>query len=259
MFEEPENLVSACPGNDPFGVVLNVLDQALLIVTHAEEVVLLFHELDGAFAVRTEVLGPNLPLRPVSFFLDAVPAAVHVVVDLSLGPEPLENRADDADVLRLGRPDEAIERDVQVFPGCLEGLRHLVGEFDRSHVPLGRGLLHLLAVLVGPRQKADLGAGLPIVPGQRVGEHGCIGVPKMGIARSVVDRGREISTVHVGVVGGVAETSLLSSSRDTVRRSPSAERSVTVSCKISTLTTFSSPKDVRRILPSLGNRRRAST
>ena len=114
--------------------------------------------------------------------MDAVPATVDVVVDLSPLPETLQDGRDHTHMLGLRRADEAIVGDIQVRPGRLEPLGHPVGQLDGLYALLCGGLLHLLTVLVGARKEEHVGPRLAVITGQEVGEYRRVGVPQVGLA-----------------------------------------------------------------------------
>ncbi len=93
---------------------------------------------------------------------------------------------------RLGRPDEIIVRDLELFPEVPEADDDLVGELDGRQAARGGRFLHLLAVLVRPGQEEDVIARRPLEAGQGVGDDRCVGVADVGNVVDVIDRRRYV-------------------------------------------------------------------
>ena len=100
---------------------------------------------------------------------DAVPALVHAFVDVAGVVEPLDQGGDALGMPRLGRPDEIVERDVEVLPGPAEFVLHPVAVGQRIEPLFHRALVHVLRMLVVPHQETGLEAAQPFVAGDDVG------------------------------------------------------------------------------------------
>ncbi len=86
---------------------LDVLDQAVLILSHLEEVVVLAELFDGALAVRAESV-LHVFFSPESFIERAVPTGVRIFINKLLVVELLKISSDNGCVLVIGRSDEGV-------------------------------------------------------------------------------------------------------------------------------------------------------
>jgi hypothetical protein len=145
----------------------------------------------------------TLPVHDVGVLLErlaphAVAPGVRLLVEVPR--RALEDAADErlhtGLVVRVGGADELVVGDPQPRPHGLEADGHLVGERLRVHPRRGRGLLHLLAVLVHADEQVHVVPGLPLVAGDHVGPDLLQGVPQMRVAVGVVDGGGEEETGH---------------------------------------------------------------
>ena len=153
--QKAQHLVAADLGLDERGVIVDVLDQPVLVGAHAEEIVALYQLLDRPPAVGAVALDQVL-FGPKALVGHAVPPCIVPGIDVALFPKRLQDGLDHAHVARLGGADEIVVGDVQALPGVLKAHDHLVGLRLRVQAPLERGVLDLLAVLVGPGQKERL-------------------------------------------------------------------------------------------------------
>jgi hypothetical protein len=111
-----------------------------------------------------------------------VPVVVH----------PLEHLLHGLLVLAVRGADEEVVGDVQQGQQRLEALGVLVGQCLGVH-PLGLGGVgDRLAVLVGAREKEDVLVALAHVAGDHVGGDRLVGVPEVGHAVDVGDRGGDV-------------------------------------------------------------------
>ena len=78
--EEAEDFVAARLRTDEVQMLLDVFDQAILILPHLEKVVVLAELLHWAFAVGAEATG-DIFLRPKPFIKCAVPPRIVSIVD----------------------------------------------------------------------------------------------------------------------------------------------------------------------------------
>ncbi len=88
----------------------------------------------------------------------------------------------------LGGADETVKRNIQTLVHVAEPAGVAFGEFGRRHAFGGRGLDHLLAVLVGTGQEEHVLAVEPLEARQRVGRNRLIGVTDMRLAVRISDR-----------------------------------------------------------------------
>ena len=179
----------------------DVLDEPVLILAHAEEIVALDDGVDLALAVRAELAVDQVLLREEALAGDAVVALVLGLVDEVAVVEVLHDGLDDFPVAFLGRADEVVVRDAEALPELLEPDHGAVALLDRRHAVFLGGLLDFLAVFVGAGQEPDVVARGAMVAREDVGEDGRVCVPDVGLVVDVVDRGRYVkcAVAHVRV------------------------------------------------------------
>ena len=127
---------------------------------------------------------------------DAVQPRVHVLVDVPVVVEPLQESLDERLVLRVARADEEVVRRIEALGELTPDDRDLIGVLLRRQ-PLLRGDPgHLRGVLVDPGQEERLGATLALVAGQDVRRDRRVGVPDVRGRVHVVDRRRDVVALH---------------------------------------------------------------
>ncbi|OQB51161.1 MAG: hypothetical protein BWX98_02568 [Candidatus Aminicenantes bacterium ADurb.Bin147] len=193
--DEARDLVHPALRPDEPGMVPVMIEQPLLEGGEAEEIRLLGNNLGFPAAVRTRfravgrgrnVVGEEILVR------DAVPALVLALVDVALVEEEAEHLLDALLVELHGRPDEEIGLAVEGLPKIEEPDDDPVRPGPRIDAVLGRGLFHLLAVLVRPGEKEHLPSVHLHEPGQGVGDDRRIGVADMGDVVDIIDRRRDV-------------------------------------------------------------------
>ena len=99
---------------------------------------------------------------------------------------------DDRLVPRLGSADVVVVGDVEDFAEVLEFLGLPVAENRRLDALATRALLHLLPVLVEPRQKVGRDSAHALVADDDVAQNLLVGVPEVRGAVGIVDCGSEV-------------------------------------------------------------------
>ncbi len=177
-------------------MLLVVLEQRRRVLRETEEDVLLRLPDAGRAVDGTPLLVVELLLRVEGLAAGAVPPlvlrGVEVAGLLDAGDERLHARS----VPVLGRADEVVVGDLELLPEVVVARDDPVGERDRRHPLRRRGLLDVLAVLVGPRQEPRLLADQPVVPRRRVRDDRRVDVPDVGQVVDVVDRRRRVEGPH---------------------------------------------------------------
>ena len=195
---------------------LDIVDEPVLILAHAEEVALLARRLGGAAAVRAEVALLELRGRPEGLAFGAVLALVGTLVDVALLVELLEDLLHGLDVALVGGADEVVVLDVHQLPQILGGGDDLIDKFLGRLASL-RGLaLDLLAMLVRAGEEVGVVAELLFEARHRVGGHGGVGVADVHVAAGVVDGRGDVERALF-----LHEISLLHSLRAAKRKRPS--------------------------------------
>ena len=172
------------------------LQQLVRIGRQPEEIALLLHPFD-----RRAGLGGNahlllvqvrLALGVIGLVADRVPAGVLVEIDVAVRLHPLPDRFRGAVVALFRGMDEVVVRALQPLDHLLEQRHVAVAQLARGQPQLGRGLLHLLAVLVGAGEEKDVEAVQPMEAGDGVGRDRLVGVADVRRAVRVRDRGRDV-------------------------------------------------------------------
>jgi len=193
--DEAHHLVAPALRCDEVGVVLVEFQQAILPGREAEEIARLFHPFDLG-AARGDLLArravAQFALAIEGLVAHRVPARIGVEIDLAALDERRPQRLRRADVPFLGGPDEIVVREAPRLGQGAEVPRHAVREGLRVDAGLLRRLLHFLAVLVGPRQKAHVVTVEALEARQHVAGERRVGVPDVRIVVHIVDRGRDV-------------------------------------------------------------------
>ena len=176
--DEADDLVAARGREHEVRVGLVEGEEPVLPGGEAEEVAGLLDPLDRRPGRRLAV--HELALGVEGLVADRVPAGILAEIDVAGGDEPLPQGRHRPLVAGLGGADEVVVAVAHDAGELAEALRDLVGEGLRVDPAVTRGLLDLLAVLVGAGEEEDLVAVQALEAGQRVaGERG-VGVADMG-------------------------------------------------------------------------------
>ena len=166
-------------------------EQRLLVRRQAEEVGLLLEQLDGVPLVRAFPVH-ELRLGEEHLAPGAVPPLVRPLVNVALGLHARDQRVDPGVVARLRRPDEVVVGDLELPPQLVVAAYDLVRERLGLDAARAGAALHLLAVLVGAGEEADVEPAHPLVAGDRVGDHRGVDVADVRQVVDVVDRRRDV-------------------------------------------------------------------
>ena len=172
------------------------LEQFVGVSREAEEIALLLHPLDRRAGLGREPLAVLVELRLVlaviGLVAHRVPAGIFVEIDVAVLLHRLPDRLRGAVVALFGGVDEVVVRAVEPLHHGLEGRHVAVAQRPRAQALARRGLLHLLAVLVGAGEEIDVVAVEPHEARDGVGGDRLIGVPDMRRPVRVGDRGGDV-------------------------------------------------------------------
>ena len=115
VWQESEDFIAARFGRMKVRMLLDVVDQAILILPHLEKVVV-FAELARRGVYSPDRARLDIFFGPEPFIERAVPSSVVILINQFLIVELLKVSLNDGFVLEIGRPDEGIVRDVEPFP-----------------------------------------------------------------------------------------------------------------------------------------------
>ncbi len=196
LAQEAEGLVAAEVGLDERGILIDVADQPLLVLAHAEKVIGLADLFHVAPAIGTGAPGQVL-LHEEPLARHAVPAVVLGPVDLAPVEQVLQDFLHHDGVTGLGGADEVVIRDAELGPQFLEADHRGVGLLLGGHAGLHGGLLNLLAVLVGAGQEPGRHPEQAVIPGQHIAQDGRVGMPDVRLVVDVIDRRGDIKLGRV--------------------------------------------------------------
>ena len=197
LAEESADFVPAVVRHNPVLVAFQEVNQLLLVRTHLEEVVLFLEPFHRAVADRVALVFVEFVFAEEAFFADGVPAFVFLRVNFALVPELLQTFLHKSLVFRHRGADEEVVLDVHLLPEVFEAVVVFVHVFLRSHVTLGSGALHLLAVFVGTGQEKCLVADDLVEAGKDVSKNGRVGMPDMRGIIDVINRSGDVKIFHV--------------------------------------------------------------
>ncbi len=119
LLDEVDHLVAAGNRLNELWVVLDVLQQAVLIFGHTEEITFLLHHFHRSSAIRT-VAVRQLALQPESFTGGAIPAFIGGFINIPLIVYFLKNCLNYFVMAFFRRPDKIVIADAEFFPQHLE-------------------------------------------------------------------------------------------------------------------------------------------
>ena len=175
-------------------MLLDVFDQAFLILPHLEEVVVLADAFDWPFAVRAEAVR-HIFFGPESFIKCTVPPSIVILVNQLVSVKLLKVSLNDSFVLSIGGPDKGVVGNVQPFPKGLKLGSQLVAMDLRVDAGFGRSLLNFLSMFIEPGEKEDIASSEAPIASEDIGSHSGIGMPDMRHVVHVIDRCRDVEGV----------------------------------------------------------------
>ena len=172
-------------------VLIDIVDEAVCILAHLEEVCLFLRGLDLAAAVRAFAVH-QLAFSPEGFTRRAVHALVVALINIALLVELFKDLLYLLFVVIVRGADEFIVGGVHHVPVRLDNLRDVVDIFLRGDAG-GIGLFfNLLAMLVRAGLEVDIVALHALIARNAVGEHDLIRVADVRAAGGVGDSRRNI-------------------------------------------------------------------
>ena len=189
-----DHFIAARLRADEFRVFLIVGEQALLEGRELEEIVFFRNGLGRPAALRAGIARPTF--RGVEFIGDAILPRVIAFIDIAVFPDRFENLPHRCRMFLVGSPNEGVKFNPQAPPLFPKQRRDLVGELLRREAGgLGRAL-HLLPMLIGPAEQEGVVALHLLIPANRVGHNGAVGVPQVRRRVYVVERSCQIEFLH---------------------------------------------------------------
>ncbi len=180
--------------------------QTVTVRGEAEEVGLLFGpsrrstRLAGAHA--TVGRGLDLVLGEEALVLHGIPAGVGARIDVTRRRHRVPEGDGGLHVIRVGRADETVERDVQADLHRFERVRVATRQRRRRHALRGGRAGHLQSVLVGAGEEAHVETVEPLETRDRVRRAVLVRVADMRGAVGIGDGGRDVERCSVPGGGG---------------------------------------------------------
>ncbi|MEY9682014.1 hypothetical protein ABIF13_002788 [Bradyrhizobium elkanii] len=197
------HLVAARVRADEIGLTLVEVQQLVLVGRQLEEIALLLDPFDRrALRAAADIVlaDDGLLLGVIGLVAHRIPAGIGVDIDVAVVLHAAPDFLHGPVMRRLRGADEAVERDVEALVHLLEARRVAGREIVGRHSLAGRGLDHLLSVLVGAGQEEHVLAVEPLEARQCVGRDRLIGVADMRLTVRISDRGRDVE--HVAAIRG---------------------------------------------------------
>ena len=191
-FEQSKDLVPSDIGFEKLRVITEVLQQAVAILRKLEEIVLLAEPLRSQVRMDLALPFDEILFLFEGFTRDAIPPFVESLVDVATLVTDLRELLHCRPMPRLRRPDEIIERDIQLFPNGPELLLHLIAVGERIHAALEGSPVDVLRVLVVAHQEMRLDSGESLVAGNDVRRDLFVRRTQMRTAIDVIDRCGEV-------------------------------------------------------------------
>ena len=189
--EVVDHLLFAELGLDKFGMLLDVLHQAIRILAHLKEVCLLLCLRQRTAAVGALALD-RLRCGKEGLTGRAIPALVLSLIDISLLVEALEDLLHGGDVIIVGRADKIVVAGGKRSPDIADLPRNAIHVRLRRHALLTCERFDLLTVLIRARAEENVLSAGALISCNRIGHDDLIGIAEVRLARCVGDGGRYV-------------------------------------------------------------------
>ena len=181
------------------------VEQLLLVGRELEEIALLLDPFDRRAGLGGEALfllvEVGLVLGVIGLVAHRIPAGIFAEIDVAVLLHAPPDRFRRPVVALLGGADEVVVRAIEPLHHGLEQRHVAVEQLPRRQAFACRGLLHLLAVLVGAGEEEHVIAVEPHEAGDGVGGDRLVGVADMRRAVRIGDRRGDVIGLagHVGL------------------------------------------------------------
>ena len=184
--EVVHHLILAALGLNELGMRVDMLNQAVRILAHLEEVRLLLRRLHRPSAVGTATVH-QLRLRPERLAGRAVQAFIAALVNVALLIHLPENLLNLEPVVRIRGADEFVVRGVDAVPDSADLAGGPVDKFLRRQLRLKRLDLILLSMFVRARLKEHVVALVALKARDGIRQDCLVGVADVRLARCIRD------------------------------------------------------------------------
>ena len=195
LAQEAQHFVAITFGPDEIGMRGDVVQQPVLILAHAEEVVLLLHEFGSGLMIGTLAVHQFL-LGQKALAAGAIVPAVLADVDFAAVVDTLQNFLYESHVVGIGGTDEAVGRHVEPRPQAAETAADLVHQRLRCGASGRRRSSDLVAVLVGSGDEERVVAEQAMVTPQRVRQHRGVGRADVRVGVHIVNGSGDVVGAH---------------------------------------------------------------
>ena len=187
LLNEVDHFVAAGHRLDKVGMLVNILEHAVRIFAHFEEITFFLHLLYraatvGAVAVHQLMLGPE------GFAGHAVPAFIVFLVNVTFIVNLLHHSLHHFFVALLGGADKIVVGNLQPFPQALERGHDFIYIFNRGDTQIFRFALDLLAVLVAAGEEKYIFPFGPVITGDGIRYRSAVGVTDMQFFTGIINR-----------------------------------------------------------------------
>ncbi len=189
--EVVHHLIFAGDRLDEFGMFIDVVDQAVRIFAHFEEIRFFLLQGNRASAVRAFSVD-KLSFRKEGFAGSAVPARILALIDVALVVHLFEHVLDLFLMIVVRRADEFVIRSIHKIPDPSDLRGGLIHESLRFFSGVFRFIFDLLTVFVRPGLEENVVSFHPLIAGDGIRQHDLVGIADMRLARRVGDRSRQI-------------------------------------------------------------------
>ena len=187
LLNEVDHFVAAGHRLDKVGMLVNILEHAVRVFAHFEEITFFLHLLYRAAAVRA-VAVHQLMLGPEGFAGHAVPAFVILFINIPLIVDLLHHSLHHFFVALLGGADKIVVGHFQPFPQALESSHDPVHIFNGSDSQFFRLTLDLLAVLIAAGEEKYIFPLGPVVTGNGVRNGSAVSMADVQLLTGIINR-----------------------------------------------------------------------
>ncbi len=187
LLDKVDHLVAAGHRLDKIRMLVNVLQHAVRILAHLEEIAFFLHLFYGTAAVRA-VAVYQLMLGPEGFAGHTVPAFIVFLVNVTFIINLLHHGLHHFFVAFLGGAKKIIVGNFQPFPQALEGSHDFIYIFNGRNPQVFRLTLNLLAVLIAAGEEKDIFPFGPVIAGNGIRHRGAVSMTDVQFFTGIINR-----------------------------------------------------------------------
>ena len=166
---------------------IDMIDQALCILLHAEEIRILILLMHGSAADRALVAVHNLRSSVKCLALRAVHALIRAQINISLIIKLFENLLNLSLMILIRRADEAVIGGIHLIPDSLDFSCRFINKLLRRLAGLCCSFLNFLTMLIRTGLEINIITVCTLIAGNAVRHDNLIGIADMRLARGISD------------------------------------------------------------------------